>query len=52
MSAPSGHGEKKVTPPIFIYRTEFFSANHVKLTNNNPNKEFESVKLPLELEKV
>ena len=39
------------TPPGSNYYSEIFSASHIKFTNNNPNKDFESVKRPLELDK-
>ena len=34
------------TPLISKYFWEIFSASHIKLTYNNPNKDFESVKRP------
>ena len=39
-------GGQTSTPPISKYFWEIFSASHIKLTYNNPNKDFESVKRP------
>ena len=53
MSTPSGHGGGTNVPPPRrkINKVIFFSSNHIKLTNNNPNKDFKSVKRPWEVEK-
>ena len=39
------------TPPISKYFSEIFLSSHIKLTYNNPNKDFKSVKRPYEVEK-
>ena len=39
-------GGKTSTPPGSNYFSEFFSPSHIKLTNNNPHKDFKSVKRP------
>ena len=44
-------GGQTSTPPGSNYFTEFFSPSHIKLTYNNPYKDFKSVKRPQELEK-
>ena len=33
-------------PPISKYFSEIFSPSQIKLTKNNPNKDFKSVKRP------
>ena len=42
---------KRPPSPISKYFSKFFSPSHIKLTNNNPNKDFKSVKRTLEVEK-
>ena len=51
MSTPSGHGGTNVPPPISNNLSEIFYPSHIKLTNNNPNKDFESVERPKEVKK-
>ena len=51
MSTPFGHGGQTSTPPGSNYFSEFFSQIHIKLTNNNPNKDFKSVERPQKVEK-
>ena len=36
----------QTSPSIFIYFSEFVSPSHIKLTDNNPDKGFESVERP------
>ena len=36
-------GGQTFIPPISKYLSEFFSPSHIKLTYNNPNKDFKSV---------
>ena len=50
MSTPFGHGGTNVLPQIIKYFSEIFSPIHIKLTINNPNKDFVSVEQPLEVE--
>ena len=52
MSTSSGYRGINVPPPISKYFIEIFSQSHIKLTNNNPNKDFKSVKRPREVEKL
>ena len=44
-------GNKRPSPLRDKYFSEVFSQSHVKLTNNNPNKDFKSVKRAWEVEK-
>ena len=37
-------GEQTSTPPISKYFSETFSPSHIKLTYNNPEKDFKSFK--------
>ena len=46
MSAPYGQRETTAPPPIRKYFSEIFSPSHIKLTNDNPNKDFKSVERP------
>ena len=39
-------GGRTFTPPMSKYFSETLSPNHIKLTYNNPNKDFKSVKRP------
>ena len=39
MSTPSSHGGTNVPPPISQYFSEFFSPSHIKLTDNNHDKD-------------
>ena len=40
-------------PPLSNkYLSEIFSPRHIKLTKNNPNNDFKSVKRPKEVEKL
>ena len=39
-------GGQTSTPPGSKYFSEIFSPFHIKLTNNNPNKDFKSVERP------
>ena len=41
-----GMGGQTSPPPISKYLSEIYSPSHVKLTNNNPIKDFKSVKRP------
>ena len=50
MSTSFGHGERNVPPPITKYFSEIFPPSHIKLTNDNPNKDFESVERPKKVE--
>ena len=41
MSTPSGHGVDKRPPHRLVkISVDFFSPSHIKLTYNNPNKDF------------
>ena len=53
MSTPSEHGGQAPppTPPRNKYFSEIFAPTHIKPTNNKPNKDFKSVKVPEEVEK-
>ena len=44
-------GGQTSTPPINKYLSEIFSPSHIKLTNNNSNKDSKSVKRPWGVEK-
>ena len=46
MLTPSGHGGQTPPPPMNKYFSQFFSPSHIKLTNNNPNKDLKSVERP------
>ena len=42
---------QKETPPLSKYFNEISSPSYIKLSINNPHKDFKSVKRPLEVEK-
>ena len=46
ISTLSGHGRTNVPPPFSNYFSEICPPSHLKLTNNNPNKDSWSVERP------
>ena len=44
--------EVNTTRPISEYFSKIFLSSHIKLTYNNPDKDFKTVKRPYEIQKL